>query len=73
MITRDYMLAEPPPPSRLKVTWDLQAMPMLIDAAASVERQVENVLGTVRRVPVTCVLIAAGLGFLAAHVGQARS
>ena len=73
MVDRDYLLSEPPPPSPLKVRWDQQAMPMLIDAAGAVEGQLEKVSATVRQAPITCMLIAAGFGFLAAQTGRPRS
>ena len=72
MVDRDYLLAQPPGPSALKVKWDQQAMPVLIDAAGAVEAQLDKLTSAVRRVPVTCVLIAAGIGFLAAQAGRAR-
>ena len=71
MVDKSYMLSEPPGPSALKVRWDQQAMPALIDVAGAVEVQLEKAAATIRRVPVTCVLIAAGVGFLAAQAGRA--
>ena len=68
MVDKSYMLSEPPGPSALKVKWDQQAIPLLIDAAGAVEVQLEKVSATVRRLPLTCLLVAAGVGLLAARV-----
>ena len=73
MVDRDYLLSEPPPPSALKVRWDQQGIPALIDAAGALEGRLEEVAAAVRRAPVACVLVAAGLGFLAAQAGRIRA
>ena len=72
MVTRGYLLSQPPKRSELRLRWDQQAIPALIDAAGTVEVGLEKVAATVRRVPVTCVLIATGVGFLAAQAGRTR-
>ncbi len=67
LITRNYLLKRPPPPSPVKVLVDQSVIPALIDAAASVEIQFERIAARARRAPLICVGVAFGIGWLASR------
>ena len=51
MVDRSYMLAQPDGPSALKRFVDQAVIPAAIDAAALVERGLDQLAGSVRRRP----------------------
>ena len=72
MVDKDYLLAQPSAPSAMKATIDQRVIPALIDVAGSIEGRLETVARTVRQSPTASVLIALGIGFLAAHARRSR-
>jgi len=67
MVTRAYLLNQPPAPSSLKRWIDQVALPVAIDLAAQVEAGAEKVAVTTRGNPLAIVVGMFGLAFLAAH------
>ena len=64
MVGRDYMLKKGAGPSAPKVFLDQKVVPVMIDAAGSVEGVLERVAVRVRRMPVAALAAALGTGTL---------
>ena len=72
MISRTYMVAQPPPPTTLKRFLDQEAFPWAINAAGAVESVLWRVSEAARRQPVVAVFAALALG-AAASSARRRS
>jgi hypothetical protein len=68
LISRNYLLKRPSPPSAVKVMVDQSVIPAMIDAAAAVEMQFERIAVVARRAPLIGVAVAFGAGLLASRI-----
>ncbi|MGX7705274.1 hypothetical protein [Methylobacterium sp. Gmos1] len=62
LVTRDYMLEQPPGPSGPKRILDQVVVPGLANAAGTVEAGIERVVIGARRNPLLAAGLVAGLG-----------
>ncbi len=66
MVTRAYLIDRPRAPSRAKKAFDQHAIPVLINAAASVEQELGRISAATRETPALILLASVGLGWLIA-------
>jgi anti-sigma factor RsiW len=71
MVSRDYLLRKPAPPSRAKVAFDQQVIPAAVDAAASAEAALERWSRLVARAPFAAIGAVLGLGIVLGMLGTA--
>jgi hypothetical protein len=64
MVTSNYPLARPRPPSQLRRAFDRQVLPAMIDAAGVAEQVLERVAQRTRRQPMTVLALAVITGVL---------
>jgi hypothetical protein len=64
MVSVDYMIAKPPPPSALRRLFNQRAMPAAIDAATRVEDAVHTLGESTRQQPILALSLAVGAGVL---------
>ena len=68
VISRSYLLKRPPHPGPVKVLVDQSIIPAMIDAAATVELQIERIAARARRAPLLGVAAAFGVGWIASRM-----
>lgn len=66
MVTSNYIEGKSSPPSASKRFFDQQVLPVVIDAAGSVEAVVESLAQRIRGRPVGALGLALGLGVVLA-------
>jgi hypothetical protein len=74
MVSSNYLLRKPTPPSDLKRFFDQRIMPVAIDGAACLDIGLAKTVEHVRRNPAVALGLAAGMGvLLAAWLGPRGS
>jgi hypothetical protein len=73
MVSIDYMIAKPPPPSAMRRLFNQRAMPVAIDAAMRVEDAVHMLGQNTRQRPILALSLAVGAGVLLGTVWPRRS
>jgi hypothetical protein len=69
MVSPNYALARPAPPSTVRRYFDQQVMPMAIDAAGELEALLEQLRQRTRRYPLTTLGLAACVGLVLSRTG----
>ena len=73
MVDRRYLLDQPPAATGLRAVINQRVVPALVDIAGGVEVRLETVAETIRRKPAKSLLLAVGVGYLLARMGQPRN